>query len=152
MKTRRFIKQTEIAAPPDVVFAWHERPGAVERLTPPWERVEVLERASGLQVGTRVVFKVYFGPFWRLWVAEHTEYKPPLLFTDVQRQGPFAYWRHRHRFEPTARGGTLMTDEVEYAAPMGLLGEMIAGGFIRRRLERMFDYRHGVVAEQFGEL
>ncbi len=152
MKTRRFIKQTEIAAPPDVVFAWHEQPGAVERLAPPWERVEVLERANGLQVGTRVVFKVYLGPFWRLWVAEHTEYEPPHLFTDVQRQGPFAYWRHRHRFEPTARGGTLMTDEVEYAAPMGVLGEMIAGWFIRKRLERMFDYRHSVVAEQFGEL
>ena len=25
------------------VFAWHERPGAFERLTPPWERAEVLE-------------------------------------------------------------------------------------------------------------
>ena len=65
-----------------------------------------------------------------------------------QRRGPFAYWRHRHRFEPTARGTTLMTDEVEYALPLGWLGELIAGGAVRARLQRMFDYRHRVVAEK----
>ncbi len=53
---QQFIKQSEIAAPPNAVFAWHERPDAIERLTPPWERVEALERASGLQTGARVVF------------------------------------------------------------------------------------------------
>ncbi len=34
MKLQRFIKQSEIAAPPEAVFAWHELPGAVEQLTP----------------------------------------------------------------------------------------------------------------------
>jgi ligand-binding SRPBCC domain-containing protein len=153
MKIQRFIKQSEVDAPPEIVFAWHEQPGAVERLTPPWERVEVLERPpmrAGLRVGTRVVFKVYTGPFWRLWVAEHTEYEPPHLFADIQRRGPFAYWYHRHRFEKTSRGATLMTDEIEYALPMGWLGELAAGDFTRDKLRRMFDYRHRVVAEQVG--
>jgi ligand-binding SRPBCC domain-containing protein len=150
MKMQRFIKQSEIAAPPETVFAWHEQPGAVERLTPPWERLEVLEHPDGLRVGTRVVFKVRTGPFRRLWVAEHTEYKPPHLFADIQRQGPFAYWYHRHRFEPAPRGATLMIDEIEYALPLGWLGELVAGNFARDKLERMFDYRHRVVAEQLG--
>lgn len=86
MKVQRFRKQSEMPAPPAVVFAWLEQPGAVERLTPPRERVEVLERASSLQVGARIVFKVYVGPFWRLWKAEHTEYEPPYLFAEIQRQ------------------------------------------------------------------
>jgi hypothetical protein len=150
MKTRRFIKQSEIAAPPAAVFAWHEQPGAVERLTPPWERVEMVQRATGLQPGARVVFKVYTGPFWRRWVAEHTEYEPPHLFADIQRQGPFAYWHHRHRFEPTTKGTTLMIDEIEYALPLGWLGELVAGNFTRAKLQRMFDYRHRVVAEQLN--
>ena len=150
MKTQRFIKQSEIAAPPEVVFAWHELPDAVERLTPPWERAEVVEKSKGLQVGARVIFKVFVGPFSRLWVAEHIEYEPPHLFVDIQRQGPFAFWLHRHRFEPTGRGTTLMTDDVEYALPLGWLGELVAGAFSRKKLQRMFDYRHQVVAEQLA--
>ena len=39
----RFVKETRIAAPPAVVFAFHESPGALLRLTPPWERVELIE-------------------------------------------------------------------------------------------------------------
>lgn len=149
MKLQRFIKQSVIAAPPEVVFTWHEQPGAVEKLTPPWEHVEVLQRlTSGLQIGSRVVFKVFTGPFWRLWVAEHIVYEPPNLFADIQRQGPFAYWRHNHRFEATEQGTTLMTDEIEYALPLGWLGELVAGDFTRNKLRRMFDYRHDVVARK----
>ncbi|MBS1788783.1 MAG: SRPBCC family protein [Acidobacteria bacterium] len=148
MNTQRFIKQSEIAASPGAVFAWHELPDAVERLTPPWERAEVLEKSGGLKVGAKVVFKVYIGPFWRIWEAEHIEYDSPRLFVDVQRRGPFAYWLHRHRFEPTERGTTLMTDDIEYALPLGWLGELVTGSFTREKLQRMFDYRHRVVAEQ----
>ena len=150
MKTQRFIKQSEIAAPPEAVFAWHELPGAVERLTPPWEHAEVIEKTNGIHVGAKVVFKVYVGPFWRLWEAEHIEYKPPNLFVDIQRKGPFAYWLHRHRFEPTPQGTTLMTDEIEYALPLGWLGELAGGAFAREKLQRMFDYRHQVVANQMA--
>lgn len=148
MKTQRFIKQSEVAALPAAVFAYHEQPRAVEELTPPWERVEMVEASAGLHVGARVIFKIFFGPFWRYWIAEHTEYFPPFLFADIQRRGPFAYWHHRHRFEPTAQGTTLMTDEVEYALPLGWLGEWVAGRAVRAKLQRMFDYRHRVVAEK----
>ena len=116
-------------------------------LTPPWERVEVVKRASNIQVGARAVIKTFIGPFARLWIAEHTEYVPNRLFVDVQRRGPFAVWRHRHRFEPTARGTTLYTDDVEYALPLGWLGQLVAGRFVRAKLERLFDYRHQVVVE-----
>ena len=35
-------------------FAWHERPGAFERLSPPWQRVRVVEREGGIRDGARV--------------------------------------------------------------------------------------------------
>jgi ligand-binding SRPBCC domain-containing protein len=52
MKLQRFCKESEMLAPPAEVFAWHEQPGAVERLTPLWERVEMVQRAcnSGVNV------------------------------------------------------------------------------------------------------
>ncbi|MBI1763836.1 MAG: SRPBCC family protein [Acidobacteria bacterium] len=147
MQTQTFRQESEIHAPPAAVFAWHERPGAIEELTPPWERVEVLERARNLQIGARMVFKIRSGPLSQLWVAEHIEDDPPLLFTDVQRRGPFAYWVHRHRFEPSASGQTRMIDEVEYALPLGWLGELLAGWFVRAKLQRMFAYRHQIVTQ-----
>ena len=149
MAHQKFIMETEIPAPPEEVFAWHEQPGAVEKLTPPWERVEMVERAESLQVGTRVVFKVVMGPLRQRWVAEHIEYDPPRLFTDIQREGPFAFWRHRHRFERTATNTTRMIDEIEYALPLGFLGEIFGGSFTRTKLRRMFDYRHQVVLDHF---
>lgn len=148
MKKQRFTKQTEIKAPVEVVFAWHEQPGAVDKLTPPWERVEVLERSESLRPGTRVVFRVLTGPISKLWVAEHTEYNPPREFADIQISGPFAYWHHRHRFEPTPIGTTLMIDDVEYALPGGWIGELFGGGFVRVKLKKMFDYRHQVVKNE----
>jgi len=148
LRKRRFIKQTRIDAPVERVFAFHERPDVFNDLIPPWERVEIIQTAENLQPGAQTIIKTFIGPFSRLWVAEHTEYIPNRLFVDIQRSGPFAYWHHRHRFEPTDRDRTLYTDEVEYALPLGWLGEFIAGRMVRKKLERMFEYRHRVVAEK----
>ncbi len=143
-----FIKQSEVAAPVEEVFAFHERPDALEALTPPWEPVEIIQRPDGLKIGTRAILRMKMGPFTKDWVAEHTEYVPNRLFADIQRSGPFASWYHRHRFEPTPQGTTLMTDEIEYRLPLGWLGETFGGWFVRAKLERMFAYRHQVVAEK----
>jgi len=39
-------------------------------------------------------------------------------------------------------GGTILRDEVDYALPLGALGQWVAGGFVARQIERMFAYRH----------
>ena len=101
----RFVKETRIAAPPEVVFAFHESPGAFQRLTPPWERVEMIEGGDSLKPGARVVLSTGFGPFRLRWVAEHTEYEPGRMFADRQIEGPFASWYHRHLFLDDGQGG-----------------------------------------------
>jgi len=140
----RFVKESRIAAPPQAVFAFHESPGALTRLTPPWEKVEVVEGGDSIQVGSRVVLLSHLGPIPLRWVAEHVEYDLPRLFADTQRSGPFARWEHRHHFLDDGQGGTLLRDEVEYDPPLGALGRTLGGAFIRRKLQRMFDYRHDV--------
>ena len=51
----RYSFRTELTdhAPEDV-FDWHERLGAIERLTPPWADVEVLHRSGGIQDGAAI--------------------------------------------------------------------------------------------------
>jgi ligand-binding SRPBCC domain-containing protein len=138
----RFIKESRVAASPATVFAFHESRGALQRLTPPWERVEVVEGGESIRPGSRVVVRTWLGPVPMRWIAEHTEYDPPHGFADRQVSGPFASWYHRHRFLPDGSGGTLLRDEVDYEPPLGVLGRRLGGGFLESKLQQLFDFRH----------
>lgn len=102
----------------------------------------MVESAGSLLPGSKVVLRGHVGPFPIQWVAIHTEYDPPHLFADRQESGPFAWWYHRHRFLDDGQGGTTMRDEVEYRAPLGMIGHLLGGWLIRCKLEKMFAYRH----------
>ena len=140
----RFVKESLIRAEPGRVFAFHELPDALARLTPPWERARVLKAAPSLRAGERAVVETrLFGLLPVRWVAEHTAYDPPRMFEDVQLSGPFKSWRHAHFVEPH-ENGSLLRDEIEFEPPLGPLGRAAAPLFILPRLRRLFDYRHGV--------
>ncbi len=113
-------------------------------LTPPWERSRVVQTAKISEVGSQAIIEAsIFGPLKMRWVAEHTEYNPPFSFEDVQRKGPFRSWRHRHLIK-AYENGAVLRDEITFAPPLGIVGGWLAGGLIRRRLQRLFDYRHEV--------
>jgi ligand-binding SRPBCC domain-containing protein len=140
----RFVKESRIAATPERVFAFHESPGALRALTPPWEPVEVVGGGDSLRPGSRVVLRIKFGSIPLQWVAEHTEYEPGRLFADRQVSGPFARWYHRHWFLDDGAGGTLLRDEVEFDPPLGPLGRLFGRRFLNEKLRKLFDYRHDV--------
>jgi ligand-binding SRPBCC domain-containing protein len=141
---RHFVNESRIAAPPDVVFAFHESPQALLRLIPPWENVKLVARAGSLEPGSRVTLRTRLGPLALDWVAEHTEYEAGRMFADRQVRGPFAYWYHRHRFLDDGHGGTILRDEVDFSPPLGRLGELVGAGLLESKLKRMFDYRHEI--------
>ena len=138
----RFVKESVLPASVEEVFAFHERPDAFALLQPPWERIEILEAPSGLEVGTRAVLRTKLGPFWVRIVAEHVAYERMHYFEDVMTEGPFAKrWRHRHLFLPH-EDGCLLRDEIEYSPPLGALGRLMEPLLLRPRLRKLFDYRH----------
>lgn len=128
----------------ELAFAWHERRGALERLTPPWQQLTVVRAADGLHPGSRVELRVKLGPFWRRWVAEHREYVAGRQFQDVQVSGPFALFEHTHRITPEDTANCWLEDYIEYAPPGGWLGCWLAGRFIDHELDRAFAFRHRV--------
>ncbi len=147
MKNQSYVRSVEVAAPQDELFAWHERPGAFERLVPPWEHTKLISTSGHLRPGSRTEIAVRLAPLvWKRWLAEHDLYDPPHEFRDVQLSGPFAEWVHRHRFEATGDGASRLLDEVSYRLPMGRLGRFFGSGTARRKLEAMFAYRHAVTA------
>jgi len=146
MKTEIFIHRSRIEAPAAEVYAWHALPEALERLTPPGEHIEVIERTGGIERGARVMLRFGRWPFRRRWVAEHLDFEEGRFFSDIQVSGPFAYWKHTHTFVPDGPSACTLEDKVEYALPFGFLGRWLAGGIVRRRIELMFEHRHMVAA------
>ena len=144
MGRRTYVKESVIHAAPERVFAFHELPDALTRLTPPWERARVLRAAHIAEVGSQAVVETrLFGLLPVRWVARHTLYDPPRAFEDVQESGPFRYWRHRHTILPHPEGATLR-DEIEYEPPLRVLGRLADPFLIKPRLEKLFAYRHEV--------
>lgn len=141
-ETLRFIKESRIAAPPDVVFKFHESPGALEQLTPPWEQVEFIQKGDSILPGSRVVLRIKIGPISMICEAEHTEYVKGEMFADRQIRGPFASWRHRHLMSDDGAGGTILRDEIDYEPPMGWIGKLLSGAVLEAKLQKLFDYRH----------
>ena len=127
-------------------LAWHQRPGAFERMTPPWEPAEVLAReapdgptAPGATLTLRVSL---LGVPTRLRVRHEALDEPGVLgFVDVQDEGPFAAWRHVHRLVPTGPGRCRLEDEITWEAPWGA-PTTVAAWVATPRFDRLFGFRH----------
>jgi ligand-binding SRPBCC domain-containing protein len=146
-----FVKRTRFPISAEQLFAWHAEPDALERLMPPWEHARVVRRTGTIRdVGSHVEIRVRIGPFWRTWISEHTACQEGRMFCDRQIKGPFAVWQHTHSFEPDGSFACYLEDRVEYALPMGALGRMFAGRLVRRKLDRLFSYRHESAARAIG--
>ncbi|HSG47393.1 MAG TPA: SRPBCC family protein, partial [Longimicrobiales bacterium] len=146
-----FSYRTELPGHPvDDVFAWHERPGALERLTPPWGDVEVVHKEGGIRDGARVVLDIRHGPASFRWELRHEDFVPGRQFRDVQVSGPLKSWVHTHRFTPDGQGGTILEDEIRLEPPLGPAGRALAPGFIENELERLFYFRHRRLLNDLG--
>lgn len=144
MAEHRFTYASHFPCTARELYDWHARPGALERLIPPWESTRVLERTGSLDPGGRVVLAMHAGPVPYRWHARHINNVPGQMFRDVQERGPFARWTHTHRFIDTANGA-LLEDRIDYALP----GQALLPGFTATRvdqtLERVFRYRHATL-------
>jgi len=145
MDEQRYVARSPMPAPARELFDWHARPGAFERLNPPFDKVEVLERTGGIAPGARTVLRVRVGVVPRTWIAVHTAVEDGRSFTDRQESGPFASWEQVHRMIPDGERRSLLEDEVRYALPLGPLGRLGAG-IARERIESLFAYRHALTA------
>jgi uncharacterized protein (TIGR01777 family) len=137
-----FRHRSELSHTPEEVFAWHMRPGALERLTPPWASVRVLDRTGGIHDGGQITLGVRQGPVELKWVVRHTEFEEGRLFQDEQVSGPFERWIHAHRFLPSEDGGCIMEDQIDWTPPLGAAGTLFGAKLVSRELERLFRFRH----------
>jgi len=146
MTAQIFSKTLHVPVPVEALFAWHERPGAFERLSPPWDKPRVLEHTGGIRDGAKVTLQVHAGPIPTTWTVEHRDYIANRQFRDVMTSGPFARWQHTHRFRPDGIAASTLEDHIEYALPLGAIGSAVGGGYAASTLARVFRYRHELLA------
>lgn len=139
-----FHKQVRVPVPVADLFAWHERPGAFLRLSPPWDKPEVVSHVGGIRDGARVELRVHAGPVPTTWKLEHRDYIANQQFRDVLLEGPFTSWVHTHGFAAEGAAASVLDDHIAYELPLGAIGDAVGGGFAAGTLERVFAYRHAV--------
>ena len=62
------------------------------------------------------------------------------------KSGPFESFVHTHSFAPAGPGSSTLTDTIEYALPLGAVGTAVGGWYARDSLDRVFAYRHALMA------
>lgn len=132
-----------VDAPIADVFAWHARPGAFARLSPPWQPMRLVSEAASLKDGRATLAL----PGGLRWVAVHEAggYDPPRRFVDAIGGDGLATlpvrmavrWRHTHDFEDAGGGRTRVIDRVDTPVPASLL-------------RPMFTYRHRQLADDLA--
>ncbi len=150
MRMRLLVWRSGVPVSARDLFGWHERTMAFERLTPAWEKVKVREQDGGIRDGARVVLQIPFGPFSTEWEVRHEGYVADRQFVDRQIRGPFAFWKHSHLVEAVSAKESVLEDRIEYALPFGAIGDFFGSGMVRRKLERLFLYRHAVTVDDLA--
>ncbi len=142
-----FVARSSLPVPVESAFAYHARPGALQRLIPPWESIEIADSDNSIAVGSQVTLRtrVLGIPFQA--IAEHTQCDAPHLFADTLLSGPFKSWNHRHEFAATSDSVSQLTDSITYQLPGGSLGKVFAAPFVRLKLQAMFAYRHRITRD-----
>jgi ligand-binding SRPBCC domain-containing protein len=150
MTIHTLTRQQFVPAPIAEVFAFFSRPENLLKLTPPDLGLVLLTPPPiAMMAGAQIDYTIAVFGLRLRWTTLITAFDPGRSFVDEQLRGPYALWRHSHRFEE-APGGTTVGDEVLYALPFGPLGAAVRAIAVGRRLESIFEYRAKAVGSAFG--
>ena len=137
-----FERSIEINAPIQSVFDFHMDARNALRIASSGQKFASIDGEFPLVEGAEIVIKIRQAPLpiaqtWRVRVVEIVE---PVVVVDELLKGPFAYFRHEHRFAPAASGGTVLTDHIRWKLPAGPVGRLLEP-FVSRLLTKSFTER-----------
>ena len=145
-------RRQRVGLPVERAFEFYGDAFNLEAITPPWLGFAVTTPAPvTMAAGAHLDYRLRLHGVPVRWRTRIEEWEPPHRFVDVQVSGPYSLWEHTHEFEPAGAGATMISDRVRYALPLGPLGDLAHRLFVRRDVERIFDYRREAVAERLAE-
>jgi ligand-binding SRPBCC domain-containing protein len=142
MRTHLLERSQTVAIAPEQAFALYADARNLGPMTPPWLHFHVTNAEPvTMEPGAILTYRLRLHGVPIRWTTRIETWEPSARFVDIQLHGPYALWEHTHEFEPDGSGGAVIRDRVRYAIPYGPLGEIAHLLFVRRDLERIFDYR-----------
>ena len=145
----QFNHSSDFPVSVEQLFAYHEQAGAISRLIPPWDNIQVTQSSDSLAVGSIVQIQSKLGPLTQSILAKHTDYRSNEWFVDEMLSGPFAKWRHQHQFESLGTFRARLTDSIEYQLPAAPLTNPLSR-WVQNKLESMFQFRHRITADDLN--
>lgn len=150
-------RRQKVSGSLEQAWAFLQNPANLDRITPPDLQFRIVTEVpdimdNGLIIEYRITIPLV-GP--HTWITEIKHIRERFSFVDEQRLGPYRFWYHYHEIRPDG-DGVLLIDRVHYQPPLGILGRMLHRFYIRRTLERIFDFRgerlqHFLSAERGGK-
>jgi ligand-binding SRPBCC domain-containing protein len=148
------LKKTQFL-PITISEAWEffSSPLNLAKVTPSHLRFKILYiSGSGIMYAGQIIrYHVTILPGIKVhWVTEITHVNELHHFIDEQRFGPYALWHHQHHFKEVL-GGIEMTDELNYALPLGWIGELANRIFVGGKVNSIFEHRYKVLEQYFSK-
>jgi ligand-binding SRPBCC domain-containing protein len=165
LMTQSFETRQWVPFPVELVFAFFANPTNLPHLMPRKFEMRIEDariqpppprpvhpdparrfRSVAASVGSEILisfFPIPWVPRRVSWMTRITEFAWNSHFCDEQVRGPFTHFRHRHVIQAEERDGvegTMVSDEIEFALPFGVLGR-VAGIVVRRKFAKSFAHR-----------
>ncbi len=144
-----FYAEQFLDVPRDKVFQFFAEAQNLEKITPDLLNFKIQSMSTKeIQENTEIVYRLKVHGLPISWKTLITNWQPPEKFVDTQLSGPYTKWHHTHSFISLGNG-TLMTDLVRYRLPVGKLGQIFGGSFVKGDVEKIFSFRRAEVEKFF---
>jgi len=152
MKIYNLHKEQYLPISVDEAWKFFSSAANLSKITPPEMKFVIRTKLDNAPIYSGMKIEYTVKPLLGIplhWITEIVNVEAPRIFMDRQLKGPYSLWEHTHTFEWVA-GGVLMTDDVKYALPMGVLGEIAHSLIVKKKLSGIFNFREKTLVNLFG--
>lgn len=148
----RLYREQQLYCDIDTAWPFFSSPMNLSEITPKDIAFTVLSEDQDQPIFEGMLINYSVSPLLGIplkWQTKIIQVEHQKSFTDFQQKGPYKYWKHFHEFIPNEKG-ILMKDTVEYELPFGVLGNIVHSLLVKKKLNKIFDYRHQVLKQLFN--
>lgn len=127
----------------NTAWAFFSSPENLALITPPQMDFRILTALDDKDIYKGMLIDYTVKPLFGIrmhWRTEISNVNKPFCFTDKQLKGPYHLWEHTHRFIEKDQG-VLVTDDVRYALPLGIMGIIVHSLIVRKKIKNIFSFR-----------